>query len=155
MYSYSIILKRGKNVYKVLNTVFFLRTTHSIVGNGPYYTLGVYYFKENYATYSVWWGITSSWKNFLTLSRKMSCSEEKILLIPMSVNCLAEELSWRSSPPEWEHLKNIYALGKLSEFVTLHMQINVTEQHVLRHTVEAGRVWNLKNLFKFEHHHFW
>lgn len=59
----------------------------------------------------------------------MSCSEEKSLLIPISVNFLAEGVSRRSSPPEWEHLKNIHTLRKLSELLLFTSKLKVTEQH--------------------------
>jgi hypothetical protein len=90
-----------------------------------YHVCYIRYSREE-GTYSVWWGITSSWKNFLTLSRKMSCSEEKILLIPMSVNFLAEGVSRRASAPEWEHLKETH-MKKIRSAITLHIQINASE----------------------------
>lgn len=77
-------------------------------------------------TYSVWWGTTSSWKNFLTLSRKMSCSVEKILLIPISVNFLAEGVSRRASAPEWEHLEET-RIRKIKSTFTLDIQMNTSE----------------------------
>lgn len=88
-------------------TQCFSSTTHSILSRAPFCPPSVHYNRGKCATYSEWWGTTSSWKNFLTLSRKMSWSEEKILLIPMSVIFLAEWVSRRSSAPEWEHLKEV------------------------------------------------
>lgn len=77
-------------------------------------------------TYSVWYGTTSSWKNFLTLSRKMSCSVEKILLIPISVNFLAEGVSRRASAPEWEHLEET-CIRKIKSTFTFDIQMNASE----------------------------